>query len=169
MAVDKTERLNLRWNYIALPVIIFLLSIPLAVYCYYHLPTEVAISFRSDRPPGMWLSRETAVALFLAPQLFLTLLAIATTWGITRLNFIISRESSLQSKQKRIFALMGNIFVLPQLVLCFAIIYIFSYNSYQIHIMPMWIFLLVILGLATIALGVLLVLILSRAKRQLTS
>jgi len=46
---------------------------------------------------------------------------------------------------------------------------IFSYNSYQRHIMPMWIFLLIILGLATIALGLFLAVTISKAKQQLIS
>jgi len=62
---------------------------------------------------------------------------------------------------------MGNMVALPQIVLCFAMLDIFSYNLYQAHIMPMWLFLLIILGLATIGLGLFLVFTFSKAKRQL--
>ena len=64
---------------------------------------------------------------------------------------------------------MGNMITLPQLIVFFAMLDIFSYNSYQIHIMPMWVFLLIILGLATIALGALLTITFRKARQQYTS
>jgi hypothetical protein len=61
---------------------------------------------------------------------------------------------------------MGNLLALPQLIVFFAMLDIFSYNSYQIHLMPMWIFLLIVLGLATIALVVFLAFIVSRKMQH---
>jgi hypothetical protein len=62
---------------------------------------------------------------------------------------------------------MGNIIALPQLIILFAMLDILGYNAYQIHILPMWLFLVVILGLATIALVVLAVFIFLRARRAM--
>jgi hypothetical protein len=45
---------------------------------------------------------------------------------------------------------------------------IFVYNAYQTHILPMWLFLLVVLGLATIALVVFGIFILLRARRAMS-
>jgi len=159
------KRLTLHWSYIISPAVILFLSILLAIYFYYHLPAEVALNFRGDSHSDQWLSREITIVLFLVPQFLLTLLAIAITWGVAKLSTMLSQESNIQTKQKRILVLMGNIFVLPQLILCFAMIDIFSYNSYQIHIMPMWIFLLIAMGLATIILGLFLALAMSTARR----
>jgi len=64
---------------------------------------------------------------------------------------------------------MGNLVALPQLIIGFAMLDIFSYNSYQRHIMPMWIFLLITLGLATIGLGIFFAPIVSKIRRQLIS
>ena len=49
---------------------------------------------------------------------------------------------------------MGNMIVLPQIILCFAMLDIFSYNSYQIHLMPLWVFALIVMGLGGMALGI---------------
>ena len=49
---------------------------------------------------------------------------------------------------------MGNMVALPQIILCFAMLDIFSYNSYQMHIMPLWVFALIIMGLGGIILGI---------------
>jgi hypothetical protein len=57
---------------------------------------------------------------------------------------------------------------LPQLILLFAMLDIFVYNAYQTHILPMWLFLLVVLGLTTVALVVLSIFILLRARRAMS-
>jgi len=62
---------------------------------------------------------------------------------------------------------MGNILALPQLIILFAMLDILSYNSYQTHILPMWLFLIVVLGLATAGLLALGIFIYLRAKRAM--
>jgi uncharacterized membrane protein len=59
---------------------------------------------------------------------------------------------------------MGNLIALPQLLVCFAMADIFRYNLSQRHIMPMWVFSLIILGLVTIALVIFLVYVFSKLR-----
>ena len=40
---------------------------------------------------------------------------------------------------------MGNIIALPQIVLVFVMGDIFSYNVYEIHLMPIWLFALIVM------------------------
>ena len=105
------------------------------------------------------------VVLMLMPQFLLVLVAAALAWGITKLGISSGQTGSTWAKPERIISFMGNLVALPQLIVCFAMLDIFSYNSYQTHIMPMWIFLLAIAGLATIALGIFVVFIFARARR----
>ena len=160
------EALTFRWSYIILPIAILFLSLILTAYFYHLLPAEAACHFKLDGSPDKWLSREMIIVWMLTPQLFLTLLAGAITWGITKLGILFKPEESTRIKPERILLLMGNMIALPQGILCFAMLDIFSYNSYQTHIMPMWIFLLIILGLATIALGLVFILAIPKTKRQ---
>ena len=160
------EALTFRWSYIILPVAIFLLSILLAAYFYHLLPAEAAYHFKLDGTPDKWLSREIIMVLGLTPQLLLTLMAGAITWGITKLGIPFRQTESTLIKPERILSLMGNMMALPQIVLCFVMLDIFSYNSYQTHIMPMWLFLLIILGLTTTGLGLFLAVIISKARQQ---
>ena len=162
----KKIGLPFRWRYISVPIAIFLLSIILSALFYNQLPAEVGYHFKPDGTPDRWFSREMAMVWMLAPQFLLTLLAGVLTWGITRLNILSGQIESLWMKPQTILLLMGNMVALPQIVLGFAILDIFSYNSYQIHIMPTWAFLLV-LGLSTITLGVLLVVFILKARRRL--
>jgi len=90
----------------------------------------------------------------LLPQFLLTLLAGAITWGITKLGTRFGQPESSWIKPESILLLMGNIIALPQIIICFAMLYIFIYNSYQIHILPLWVFALIIMGLGGIILGI---------------
>ena len=158
--------LPFRWSYIILPVAILLLSILLSAYFYHRLPTEVATHFKLNGTPDGWLSRGMTMVWVLTPQFFLALLALAITWGISKLSILLRQAQSTWERSGRILSFMGNIVALPQLVICFAMLDIFSYNSYQTHIMPLWLFLIFILGLATFAIGLFFILVMLKAKRQ---
>ncbi len=161
-----TQTLPFRWNYIILPLVFLSLSIILSAYFYHLLPTEVACHFKLDGTPDKWLSRERIIIWVLIPQLLLTLLAGGITWGATKLGNFFGQTETTWIKPGRIVSLMGNMVALPQLIVFFAMLNIFSYNSYQIHLIPMWIVLLTTLGLATIALIVFLAFIVFRARQH---
>ncbi len=165
----KAGGLSFRWSYITFPVAILLLSIFLSAYFYHLLPAEVAYHFELDGTPDRWFSRGMAMVWVLVPQCFFALLAGAIVWGITKVGIFSRQTGSTWIKPERILPVMGNMITLPQLIVFFAMLDIFSYNSYQIHIMPMWVFLLIILGLATIALGALLTITFRKARQQYTS
>ncbi len=154
--------LAFHWSYIILPVVILLVSIILTAYFYHLLPVEVAYHFRADGSPDRWLSRGAIILWTLLPQFFLTLLAGAITWGITKLGALFRQSESIWIKPGSILSLMGNMIVLPQVILCFAMLDIFSYNSYQIHILPLWVFAVITMGLGGIILGIFFI----RAIRQ---
>ena len=146
--------LTFRRSYIMLPVVFLLLSIILTAYFYRLLPAEVAYRFQADGSPNNWLSRSAIILWALWPQLFLALLAGTVTWGITRLSALFRQSESTRIKPESIISLMGNMIVLPQIIIFFTMLDIFSYNSYQIHLLPLWALALIILGLGSIILGI---------------
>jgi uncharacterized membrane protein len=160
------DRLSFRWSYIVAPVGVFLLSLILFAYFYHMLPAEVAVRFDVDGAPEMWLGRGATMLWMLLPQLLLVLVAWGIAWGTTRLD---TRWGWARGgvKAERMVSFMGNILALPQLILFFAMLDILIYNAFQTHILPMWIFLIVILGLATIALLVVAIIIFLRARRTI--
>ena len=89
----------------------------------------------------------------LIPQLCLALLAGAIVWGMTKLSILFQKPADTL-RPERILSLMGNMIGLPQLIIGFAMLDIFSYNTYQTHIMPIWIFALIVMGLGSIILGI---------------
>ncbi|MBM2825426.1 MAG: hypothetical protein HW402_1090 [Dehalococcoidales bacterium] len=126
------------WSYVYIPIAFLLLSLILVAFFYQRLPGDVAYQFQSDGSPDRWLKRGTIVLWLLVPQLFLTLLAGAFTLGITKLVTLLKPTESAQVKTEKIIRLMGNMVALPQALLFFAMLDIFSYNAYQIHILPLW-------------------------------
>ena len=143
--------ISFRWKYIALPLVFLLLSIGLAIYFSPRLPDEIAYHFK-DGLPDRWLSRGVATAWLLVPQFLLTGLSAAIVMGIIRLGKRFQPTTS--KRAETMLLLMGNMVTLPQLVLTFAMLAIFSYNSYGIYLMPLWIFALIVMGLGGITLGV---------------
>ena len=159
----KAEGLPFRWSYVMLPVIMLLLAIFLVAFFYQQLPAEVAYHFKFDGSPDKWMGREMAIVWMLAPQLCLAMLAGAIVWGITK-SSILSQQITSDLRPERILLLMGNIIGLPQFIICFAMLDIFNYNSYQTHIMPVWIFALIVVALGGIILGIFFVLTIWRVR-----
>ena len=163
----KRATLTFRWQYIMLPIIICFLFVILSAVFYSKLPADVGYHFKPDGTPDRWLNREMAMALMLAPQILLTLLAGATTKGITKLGILSEQTGGIGIEPQKILSRMGNVVALPQIVIGLVILDIFTYNIYQIHILPTWAFLLV-LGIATITLVLLLVFTIRKARKRVT-
>jgi len=152
--ITAGESLPFHWTYTVLPVTILLLSVVLTAVFYHRLPTEVAYNFKLDGSPDNWFSREMLIVWMLVPQLILTLLAATITWGITKLGIPFQQMEGRRIRPGRIVSLMGNMVALPQIILCFALVDVFSYNLYGAHIMPLWLFALIITVLGAIILGI---------------
>jgi len=148
-----------RWRCIALPVAILLLTLAITAYFYHLLPAEVAYHFK-DGAPDRWMGRGAIVAWMLVPQFLFTLLAGAIIWGIAKLSVYFPPATS-RSVEKTLL-LMGNMIALPQVILGFAMLNIFSYNAYQIHLVSLWVFALIVMAVGGIVLGIYFILAVKR-------
>jgi uncharacterized membrane protein len=146
--------LAFRWSYIMLPLAILLLTVVLAAYFYHLLPPQVGYHFQADGSPDRWLGRGVFLLAMLLPQFFFTLLAAGIAFGVTRLGVIFRSAQPISSKVSGIISLMSNMVALPQIILGFAMLDIFSYNAYQIHLLPLWVFALLVMLVGGIALGI---------------
>jgi hypothetical protein len=145
------EKLSFRWRFIALPVAVLLLSLVLTAFFYRLLPAEAAYHFE-DGAADRWMSRGALIAWLVLPQFFLTLLAWVTVSGAA---FIINRFQPVnRGWVERILVIMGNMVALPQIILGFAMLDIFSYNAYQIHLIPLWVFAVIVMGVGGALLGI---------------
>jgi uncharacterized membrane protein len=152
--VNKTtseKNITFRWTHIALPAAVLLISVILTACFYGLLPPEVAYHFE-DGSPDQWMSRGAIIAWLVIPQFVLVILGLAISGGsaILGTRFVQTEKDPLS----KVLLIMGNMVVLPQIILAFAMLDIFLYNAYRIHLMPLWIFALVVLVLGGIVLGI---------------
>ncbi len=152
--------IRFRWRCIALPLVFLLLSIGLMIYFYPRLPQDLAYHFK-DGLPDRWLSRGAATAWLLVPQFLLTGLGAAVVLGIMKLGNRF--QPAANKRTETMLLLMGNMVALPQFVLTFAMLTIFSYNAYGLYLLPLWVFALIVMGLGGIVLGVIFFLALQQA------
>jgi uncharacterized membrane protein YecN with MAPEG domain len=143
------------WRNIAAPITILALTVILAGYFYRLLPdAEVAYRFQSDGSPDAWLSREAITLWMTLPQVFLTVVAAGIAFGVARLSVYFKIAESTGVRLDGVLRLVGNMMAIPQSLLFVAMLDIFSYNSYQVHILPLWILALIVLTVGSIILAV---------------
>lgn len=142
------------WHSIAVPITILVLTIIVVAFFYRLLPeTEVGYHFQSDGSPDAWLSR-TAVTLWATiPQLALTIAAAGVTFGVIKLAVYNKLAESTGLRLDGVVRLVGNMAALPQALLFVAMLDIFSYNSWEVHILPLWVLVLIVLTVGSIILA----------------
>ena len=144
------NHITFRWTYILLPAVLLLLSIVLIASFYHRLPPELAYHF-SNGTPDRWIGRSAIIAWLLIPQVVLILLSFA----IVRTAVFSTRYLSAEGTPlKKLLMVIGNMVVLPQLIFIFAMLDIFLYNAYQIRLIPVWVFAVIIMVLGVIILGI---------------
>jgi hypothetical protein len=143
-----------RWIYILLPVIILVLSVILTAWFYRLLPESVGWLFHTDGSVDKYAGAGIVVLCMLIPQLLLTLIAAGIVWGITVWGARTGQIQGAAVKPQTVLMFMGNMIALPQIILCFAMLDIFSYNSYQVHLLPLWVFIVIVAVSGGIVLGI---------------
>lgn len=149
-----SDTMTFRWKYVLLPVSALLLSLALIAYFYHLLPAEVAWRFNADGEATKWMGRGTITVWLLIPQVLLSLTSVAIILGMLKLAQPAGQAADGSTKPPVIILVMGNMVVLPQLVLAFVMADIFSYNVYEAHLMPIWLFALIVMIVGGIILAV---------------
>ena len=129
---EKPEnKSGFRWSYIILPLVLLVISAGIVIYFYSKLPDEVAWRFNAD---GSLVSRNSIIMWAIVPQVLLTLLAVIIAYGTTRISHLFDQTSGAGINLDTILLIMSNMVVIPQLILLFAMLNIFSYNAFQTRI-----------------------------------
>jgi uncharacterized membrane protein len=164
-SVTTDNKLSFNWRFIAAPLTVLVFSVLLTVIYYGQLPEEVAYSFDFDGEPNTYISSTTIVLILLGLQL-LTLF-ISTIALLLIVNYIAFNEykSSLWVKPQRLLTLMGNMPVIANAIFAFALLDIFTYNVSDTHLMPLWVFAIIVVVIGVILLGLFTVPVILRALR----
>ena len=86
---------------------------------------------------------------------------------VVRLVLLSARYWPIEDTlMRRILPVMGNMLALPQVILTFAMLDIFLYNAYQIRLIPLWVFALIIMFLGVVVLGAFFAKSIRESRRQ---
>ena len=146
--------IKFRWKHIALPVVILVLSVILIAVFYGQLPENVGWTFKSDGSPDRWAGRGAFAFSVIGLQVFFVLAAWGISRGITSIYNKYADSDSGPMNPAATIGIMGNMLVIPQAIIFFALIDIFVYNSYQTHFLPLWVNALIVLLAGGVFLGI---------------
>ncbi len=130
---SPTSPPGFRWTYVLPPLLVFLASVFVALIFYRMLPARVGYRFQSDGTPDAWVGKGVLVAVLLVPQFLLALAAGIIALAVTKVGGLMKAGEGAMSSLSSVVAIMSNMVLLPQIVLFFAAVDIFSYNAYQFH------------------------------------
>lgn len=158
--------MRLKCKFVIVPVSIFLLTVILAGVFYSGLPAETAYTFGLEGLPVKTAGKTGIVIWIIGLQLIFTLGALL----ITNFTSLVFRRyvppDSRSMEPESIITLMGNMVAVPQLVIFFTMLDIFSYNSYQIHLLPLWLNALIILIAGGVVLSIFFIRSLTRIRKS---
>jgi uncharacterized membrane protein len=156
---ETSKNIGFRWAYIAAPAAVLLIAVVIAASLYGKLPQETAYRFSGGVPVSR-LDRAVFLAWALGLQLVFVLLALALTFSITSAARRIQLAETPLNRM--LFAIIGNIVALPQIIIAYAMLDIFLYNIYEKAFPPLWVFAVVVM----FAGGVILAVFFARAVAQ---
>jgi len=159
----KTPRIPFRWRYILLPLVILFITCIVSVIFYIQLPAQVGWHFAADGIPDNWINRSAILGITIGTQIILVLIGYGLVVGASR-SIVSSQTTEVGPNMLRSLQLMGNLMVLPQIIIGFVMTDIFSYNIYQKHLLPTWLFIIIAIVLATVVFIVFFVMMLKRAN-----
>lgn len=151
---QEKQSIGFRWKQIIFPAVILAISIILAAVFYGRLPESVGWTFRSDGSPDRWANKGALVFWILGLQAFFLLAASGIIKGIASIYNRYTDSDSGPMNPGVMIGIMGNMLVVPQVIIFFAMIDVFSYNSYQTHFLPLWLNALIVLLAGGIILGI---------------
>jgi uncharacterized membrane protein len=153
LSAEKTDnKTRLRWTYFLVPLLILAVSVILTVYFYGKLPAQVDWQLNAANSPT--ISRGQLSLWAIVPQALFTLLAFVIGYGATRIGDLFKEAAASGIRLESILLVMSNVVIIPQLILTFAMLRIFSYNSFQTNVDFVWWVSLAIILIGIIALSV---------------
>jgi ABC-type polysaccharide/polyol phosphate export permease len=129
------------------------------------LPGLVAYHFSGD-PADDPATRAAFVTWTVGAQAILT----AGAFVFVRIILLSARYWSAESTPlKQLLPVMGNMVALPQVIILFAMLDVFLYNSYEIKLIPVLAFAIIVLVLGGAALGAVIMRVFLQARRLYAS
>ncbi|AII60833.1 hypothetical membrane protein [Dehalococcoides mccartyi CBDB1] len=159
MSIDNQPNLpaasfRFRPVYFMAPLMVLVISLLLTAVYYGRLPSDVAYRFSIDGAPVTYIDAGLITGVLLGVQLLLVLFAFGLAIFLPRLGFFKNNQTDFWVKPGTLLGFMGNIMAVPQLILAYALLDVFVYNVHQIHLLPLWLFAIILIVIAAIVIGI---------------
>ncbi len=146
------QKITFPWAYVILPVAVLFISLIIGAIFYGRLPQDVAYRF-SGAVIYTKIHRNAFMALTVCLQLVFTVIsfviALLATSAVRRMHLTETQVS------RTMFILMGNMLVLPMIIVFYAMLGILVYNIYGSVLPALWAFALVVLVAGAVVMAVL--------------
>lgn len=155
-AVEKptsAQVLAFRFSYVAIPVILTLLSLALTLGFYAWLPVQLAYRFDAGGTPSGFMNRDAFILVMFLAQLVLVAMGGGITLAVVRLGQRASVDPQTVANAERFLKLLSNMIVLPQLILLFIALDASVYGVWQLHLMPVRLFVILAIALGSLVLA----------------
>jgi uncharacterized membrane protein len=140
------------WSYFILPIAVLFISLIVGAIFFGRLPQDVAYRF-SGAVIHTRVARSALIALAVCLQLVFTVISVV----IVLLATSAVRRMHLTETQvnRTVFILMGNMLVLPMIIVFYGMLGILLYNIYGSVLPALWAFALVVLVAGAVIMAVL--------------
>ncbi|AQU06600.1 hypothetical protein B1778_03495 [Dehalococcoides mccartyi] len=155
--------------YFMAPLMVLVISLLLTAVYYGRLPSDVAYRFSIDGAPVTYIDAGLITGVLLGVQLLLVLFAFGLAIFLPRLGFFKNNQTDFWVKPGTLLGFMGNIMAVPQLILAYALLDVFVYNVHQIHLLPLWLFAIILIVIAAIVIGIFAIPVFVRAYKTFNS
>jgi uncharacterized membrane protein len=162
---QTATRLPFKWNYILAPLVILVIAIITAFFYYGKLPFQMPYHFDSNGAPDGWILPQFALMIGIGIQVVLVIISFLIIQATRRMATLVTAGESTV-KPETIITITGNIPAFLQIVFLFLMLNIFHYAAFYKYLLPMWVFLVIIIVLATVAFITFSVYIAIRALKQ---
>lgn len=157
--VQTKKKVGFRWSYILLPLSILIISVIVSIIFYGQLPLQIDIR-------NHIISRTIITVWAILPQVLLTLMSVTIAWGMGKIHFLIPENEPGAGRIGTIMMVMSNMVAIPQLILFFVMLDVFTYNAFQRHISFLWAFTLSIILIGIIILGIFFIRIINNTRKE---
>jgi uncharacterized membrane protein len=143
---SKEPDSSFKWRYVILPLLFVIISVITVLYFYHLLPVRLAYHFTEENLGDKWIARGWFIFIILFSQFLLASSGVGIALAVAKIGRWALKGGMVQVKSlPGIMAVMSNMVVLPQLILYFAMLDIFSYNAYQVHLLSLFVFTIVVM------------------------
>lgn len=150
---QNPDPLKFRLSFIALPLAVMIIAVVVAVVFFGRLPDEIHYRFGLDgTPSGDSVSKSSFFGLMLAIQVGLTVVAYLSVKSIGQVKLFQENVNAFWFNPTKLLTAMGNMPAIIQIVVAFILIDGVFYALQDSHLMPLWLFALITLGLGGIIL-----------------